>query len=97
MMELSHFIRTCKKLHGYIEGQLRHPVRGDIISKPTRSLNDLLKLVGLNTNRSSKKINGEKIYMYSISTDSLKIMVELVELRNSVKSDWYLINQIHGF
>lgn len=97
MMDLSDFIRTSKKLQGYIEGQLRHPVRGDIISKPTRSLNYLLKLVGLNTNRSSKKIKGEKIYLYSISPDSLKIMVDLVELRNSVKSDWHLINQIHGF
>lgn len=97
MNDLDGFTRTCKKLSRYIEGQLGHPVREDIISKPTRPLNDLLKLVGLTTNRSTKKINGEKIYLYSISLDSLKIMVDLVELRNSVKSDWYLINQIHGF
>lgn len=95
--DLELFTRTCKKLGSYIEGQFGFPVREDIISKPTRSLNDLLKLVGLNTNRSTKKTNGEKIYLYSISPDSLKIMVDLVELRNSVKSDWYLINQIHGF
>ena len=54
-------------------------------------------MVGLKTIDSSKKVKDKRTYLYSISPDSLNFMVDLVELRNSVKSDWYLINQIHGF
>ena len=97
MTDLEDFIQTVKENRGFVEGQLGYPVRGDIISKPTRSLNELLRMVGLKTIDSSKKVKDKRTYLYSISPDSLKIMVDLVELRNSVKSDWYLINQIHGF
>ncbi len=97
MSDLSEFIRTCKKLSPYIQGQFNHPLRSDLLSKPTTQLHWFLKMVGISTIKSTKKIGKDKTYQYMIDPDSHNMMVELKTLRESIQDDWIFINQLHGF
>jgi hypothetical protein len=97
MSDLTEFIRTCKKLSAYVQGQFNHPLRSDLVSKPTTQLHWFLKMVGLSTIKSTKKIGKDKIYQYMIDPDSYNTMVELRTLRESIQDDWVFINQLHGF
>ena len=38
LSDLTEFIRTCKKLSSYIQGQFNHPLRRDLESKPVFQL-----------------------------------------------------------
>lgn len=95
--DLSEFIKTCKKLSRYIEGQFNYPVRLDLSSKPTTQLHWFLKMVGLTTICASKKNGKKKIYQYMVNTDSYNTMIELKSLRETTQDDWVFINKLHGF
>lgn len=97
MSDLTEFIRTCKKLSAYVQGQFNHPLRSDLVSKPTTQLHWFMKMVGISTIKSIKKIGKDKIYQYMIDPDSYNTMVELRTLRESIQDDWVFINQLHGF
>jgi len=97
MSDLAEFTRTCKKLSAYIQGQFNQPLRGDLTSKPTTQLHWFLKMVGLSTVKSTKKVGKDKVYEYMIDPESYNTMAELKSLRESVQDDWVFINQLHGF
>lgn len=97
LSDLSEFIKTCKKLSRYIEGQFNHPVRLDLSSKPTTQLHWFLKMVGLTTICASKKNGKNKIYQYMVNPDSYNTMIELKSLRETTQDDWVFINKLHGF
>ena len=97
MSDLTEFIRTCKKLSAYVQGQFNQPLRSDLISKPTTQLHWFLKMVGISTIKSTKKIGKDKIYQYMIDPESYNTMADLRTLRESIQDDWIFINQLHGF
>jgi hypothetical protein len=95
--DLENFIKTCRKLRKYIEGQFSIDVRSDIDKKPTSQLHIFLKMAGISTLSDSKKVKGKKIYQYMIDPESHQLMTTLVQTRNSITDDWAFINQLHGF
>jgi hypothetical protein len=97
MSDLSAFSTACLKLSGYVEAQFNNPIRLDVEKKPTTQFHWFLKMVGINTISKSKKVNGSKTYQYKIDPKSLNTMLDLVELHNSLKSEWDLVNKLHGF
>ena len=97
LKDLGKFTKTCQNLSAYIEGQFLTPVRSDIINKPTTQLHWFLKMVGISTIKSRKKINKEDCNFYMIDPDSYNTMVALIDLRKPEINDWIFINKLHGF
>lgn len=95
--DLHSFTMSCQKLGLFVEAQFSLPIRSDIEKKPTTQLHWFLKMVGISTIKSSKKIGKDKIYQYMIDPDSYNSMIALIDLRNSEINDWTFINQLHGF
>ncbi len=96
--DLIAFATQCDQLKVYIEQQLKCKVRSDIHKKATQQLGDLLKLVGIEFDKSikPKKLKGEKIYLYGISKTSLDQMQKIVSRRKMIEG-WEFINQHYGF
>lgn len=97
LSDLTEFIRTCKKLSSYIQGQFNNPLRRDLESKPVFQLHQFFNMIGISTLSLTKKIGKKKIYQYMIDPDSYTTMIELRTLRETIEDDWIFINQLHGF
>jgi hypothetical protein len=98
--DLIKFTETCLELKSYIETQFQGvSVRSSIKNDPSRQLTELLKLVGLKTEktRSSKRSDGGKTTYYQLSNDHLERMLELHKLREYRTNPWELINQRYNF
>jgi transcription elongation factor Elf1 len=91
---LSDFIKSCKKHNKFIQTQFNFSIRSDVDAKPVTQLNFFLKLIGISIDDSKKK-SGK----YKILPESLDRMIELADMRTSIKfnSEWDAINKIHGF
>ena len=74
---LDDFIDVCIEEKPAIERMLDMPVRKDIRTKPTSQLRDLLNSVGMNWTRKIKKIDGKKVYQYSLNQSRWNQLVEL--------------------
>lgn len=98
--DLGDFSNACLELKSFIETQFQGvSVRSTIKSDPSRQLTELLKLVGLKSEktRSEKRSDGGKTTYYQLSNDHLERMLELHKLREYRTNPWELINQRYNF
>lgn len=96
--DLANFVELCKKLSLFVEAQFGFTIGEEIEKSPTKTLNKLLKLVGLSHDRTrTKTADGVKTYFYALDTVNLEEMLELVSVRNTTSNDWELANRTYGF
>jgi hypothetical protein len=96
--DLNEFVELCRELSLFVEAQFGFTIGEEIEKSPTKTLNKLLKLVGLSHDRArTKTTDGVKTYIYALDTVSLGEMLELVNVRNSTNNEWELANRTYGF
>lgn len=98
--DLVKFAEACLELKSFLETQFHGvSVRSTIKTDPSRQLTELLKLVGLKTEktRSSKRSDGGKTTYYQLSNVHLERMLKLHDLREYRANPWALINQRYNF
>ncbi len=98
--DLGDFANACLELKSFIETQFQGvSVRSTIKNDPSRQLTELLKVVGLKSEktRSEKRSDGGKKTYYQLSADHIERMLKLHELREYRKNPWEQINQRYNF
>ncbi len=96
--DLNEFVELCRELSLFVEAQFGFTIGEEIEKSPTKTLNKLLKLVGLSHDRArTKTTDGVKTYIYALDTVSLGEMLELVNVRNRTNNEWELANRTYGF
>ncbi|PUE60170.1 hypothetical protein B9Z44_11680 [Limnohabitans curvus] len=96
--DLADFSELCKKLSLFVEAQFGFTIGEEIEKSPTKTLNKLLKIVGLSHDRTkTKTADGLKTYFYALDTVNLEEMLELVNVRNTTSNEWELANRTYGF
>ena len=98
-VDLTKFVRICKKLKSVIERQMDISIRSDIEVKPVSQLGVFLGLVGIKIfkNRTEKSSIGGKTYFYKIDPVSVQRMTDLIALEEQRKNPWEAINARYGF
>ncbi len=76
---LGDFVTACRKHKAALSQLFKMDLRRDLDSKPMTQLGQLLRLVGLGTKfEGSPKVNGEKLYIYTLDPEKLQRMNEVV-------------------
>ena len=93
---LEEFSDFVKKNSGKIQQWYEMTIRNDLSNKPIRTLNELLKIIGVKTKRATRKVGGDKKYYYHIPKQCIDELNEICKLRSdaTVTEKWHLDRNI---
>jgi len=97
--DLVHFGKKVRRLKGAIETHIGCKIGLDIETKPAFYLRLLLSTIGLTPKRNRVQVaGGQKIYVYSIDTNSLSFVQMVVARRATAGAcGWDFVNREYGF
>ena len=83
--DLADFSDIASKLEKFVETQLGLRTRKDIKQKPIQHLSKLVKLVGLEIEKSrTQKIKGKKTYFYKLNATKLNLILEILDRKQDL-------------
>jgi nucleoside-triphosphatase THEP1/uncharacterized CHY-type Zn-finger protein len=90
--DLGKFTDYVKKNNTRIQQWYEKPIRKDIDNKPVSTLNEFLKIIGIKTKRTFRKVGGVKKYYYRISQENIDELNEIRNRRNDsdLTEKWHL-------
>jgi hypothetical protein len=101
--DFDQFVAAVKQYKNVLS-TYKIPVRSDIAHNPIRFLGELLRLVGLKTEKHSRDQSGQQTdYLYQLEKSSFNFMMEIIERRKSlppddyIKTYWKAVHQRQGF